>query len=243
MITEGGGNFFGDSPVVLPDIFQNMQYSIVTGGSSSSNITSVAQSNPATIGTQAVGNPTNTETKSAVFTGSAVGSVALNSGFGFNQTGGTDGIAIAANMIKSGCRVKVNNPASVRWLIGLIDNDNNVLADNPNTTFVGFRFSSGVDTNWTLYAGTTNVLFTAVDSGIPVDTTASHTFELNFVPGAGSGALTAVQFIYDGKIINTITTNLPALSTTLNNSAWGNNKNVGNATVLGFFWQYMLMRR
>lgn len=70
---------------------------------------------------------------------------------------------------------------------------------NPNTTIWGFRYVQGTDTHWQAYVGTSNVAFTATDTGITPDTTLFHEY---FVAKNSSGNL---DYYIDGTRVATIT--------------------------------------
>jgi hypothetical protein len=49
---------------------------------------------------------------------------------------------------------------------------------NPNATIWGFRYAAGTDTNWKAYVSTSNVNFTATDTGVAVSGSVFHRFNM-----------------------------------------------------------------
>jgi hypothetical protein len=92
---------------------------------------------------------------------------------------------------------------------GLGTNSVNILnttkfaTDTPASNTIGFRFSSGTDTTWKAVTVTAGGSSTIVDTLVTADTN-FHVFEMtNNLTG------TAIQFLIDGVVVATITTNIP----------------------------------
>jgi hypothetical protein len=109
-------------------------------------------------------------------------------------------------------RVMVDANTSVRYWIGALDasqptpiGSNTLKTDTPSVSFIGFRFSTNAsDAHWMAIANNAGVQ-TATDTGVSVDTTAPHLFE---VRSSSSGA--TLTYYIDGVLKATITTNVPS---------------------------------
>ena len=110
------------------------------------------------------------------------------------------------------------------------------VADSPNKSTVGFRFSAGTDTHWQAVANTATGgggTQTVVDTGITPDTSV-HLFEM-----APNAAGTSMNYLIDGVVVATISTNLPPPAN--GGNSWGDlfftgdNKNTNTAISLTFY--------
>jgi hypothetical protein len=114
------------------------------------------------------------------------------------------------------CFAKTN----LRYWIGFstsTDPQSGYWQDNNPPAFSGtpismcmFRYVDGTDTHWEAYCATSHTNFTAVDTGVSVDTTgAPHTFEIAVAQGTPG----TINFLIDDVQVAQITTNVPAAST------------------------------
>lgn len=80
---------------------------------------------------------------------------------------------------------------------------------------IGFRYSTFAgDTHWQCYASDTAGHHIIVDSGVAIDHTLGHNFEVS-QPTAGT-----LEFYIDSVLVGTLTTTLPATSTLFQMNAW-----------------------
>lgn len=106
--------------------------------------------------------------------------------------------------------------------------------DTPNSNTVGFRFSSGTDTDFQAVVVTADGSQTTVDTDIVADLS-PHIFE--FCPNSTG---TAITFFIDSKQVATISTNLPTLVS--GRGSYGSlfwvldNKNTATATKIGCYF-------
>ena len=111
----------------------------------------------------------------------------------------------------------------------LINGTTKMATDTPNSSTLGFRFSSSTDLNWKAVALTTNGSQTTTDTGVAIDTN-PHKFDVTY-----DGA-TARYFI-DGVLKATITTNVPAGTALGVFPFWcGDNKNTATAIAGTMYW-------
>jgi hypothetical protein len=113
-------------------------------------------------------------------------------------------------------------------------------ADSPNKSTIGFRYSSGTDTNWQAVVATAGGSQTTVDTGVAADT-AVHLFEI-----APNAAGTSLFFLIDRTVVATISTNIPPVGNGGNSVMtlfWtGDNKNTNNAISATFYSMQMSLK-
>jgi hypothetical protein len=136
-------------------------------------------------------------------------------------------------------RCKMNQTANVRYWIG-IGSGNIVGAtaygtDTPNTSYAMFRFSATTDATIKAVCGTATASQTVANTGVSVDTTASHIFEIAY-----DG--THVNFYIDGALVAQITTNLPATSTLISGGVACDNKNTSNDVSIDVAWLGVMLK-
>lgn len=119
---------------------------------------------------------------------------------------------------KAQLNVAYFSAASVRnWVLTMTDittaGSGNLEFDNPTGNMVGFRYSTAAgDTHWKAYTATSNVAFTVADTGVSLDTTgALHLFETRTAQGVPG----TILFFIDGVQVASISTNVPAATTTM----------------------------
>jgi hypothetical protein len=195
------------------------------------------------LGTRAVVNVTGSDGQGTSHSAVAAGSTATVIGMSQGSTAGTNAYGFGA-FYRLSHRFLIGNTTNVRYWQGVTSNQGNFLGsgtlfavDNPNTSNLAFRFSAGTDTHWMAYASTSNVAFTAVDTGVTPDTVNPHLFEI--VPNA---TLTSVGYYIDSVLVATITTNLPAGTTDLQMFWTGDNKNTATAISANFYWMSLLQK-
>jgi len=113
-------------------------------------------------------------------------------------------------------RVKVEESTNVRYWIGVhtvvsgasVSGTTMYHTNTPNEAYIAFRYAAGTDTHWVATSGTATANQTVVDTGVSVDTAASHKFEISYTSGSAT-------FYIDNALVATITTNLPPTSTLL----------------------------
>lgn len=96
----------------------------------------------------------------------------------------------------------------------------------PNTIYAAFRYTAGTDTHYQAACGTATANQTIVDTGVSLDTTLPHLFEI--VPGPG---LSNWYFYIDGALVATISSNLPVASNRLGAYWTADNLNTANTTL------------
>ena len=82
-------------------------------------------------------------------------------------------------------------------------------SDTPGTTFVGFRYSAGTDSEWKVvtYDGTNLNVFT---TGVNVSTTTTQDFRIEWENGGSE-----VRFYINNTLVKTATVQLPASATAM----------------------------
>ncbi len=177
--------------------------------------------------------PTSTSAQGYSNTGSATAG---------SSTGFYEGAGVLSNM-KFGTfkkfitRITWDSTTNIRWWIALNDQGSSgptaLRADKPAANVVGLRFSptSAGDTTVQAYVGTDATHQTIVGTGITPDTN-KHTYEIDW-----SGV--NYTFYIDGSLVATISTNVPAASTTLYNAAVSDNASTAHArTATCYAWYY-----
>jgi hypothetical protein len=136
-------------------------------------------------------------------------------------------------------RCKMNHTANVRYWIGIgsstIAGASAYATDTPNTSYAMFRFSATTDATIKAVCGTATASQTVVNTGVSVDTTASHIFEIAY-----DG--TNVNFYIDGALVAQISTNLPATSTLISSGAACDNKNTSNDVSIDVAWLGVMLK-
>ena len=116
----------------------------------------------------------------------------------------------------------------------VINNSTAYAADTPNKTTLGFRYSAGTDTHWQAVSANAGGSQTTVDTGVTPDTN-PHTWEMTT-----NAAGTAVNFLIDGAVVATITTNLPIPANaqdSFGDMFWtADNENTANAVSAIFYF-------
>lgn len=196
---------------------------------------------PGVLGTAANTAPTATETGAKSYTSAAAASLNIlamtQQGFG-----ASNGFYTYGSSFRFTTRLKLNNTTNVRyWFGGVTDfppgsGSAFYASDTPNTNYCMFRFSAGVDTTIKAVCATSNVNQTVVDTGVSVDTTASHLFDVQF--GVGSAI-----FTIDGTTSVLVSSNVPAAGTTFGNVSFiADNKNTNTAVGATFYWMTLLQK-
>lgn len=136
-------------------------------------------------------------------------------------------------------RCKMNQTANVRYWIGIgagtLAGAGTYATDTPNTSYAMFRFSATTDATIKAVCGTATASQTVANTGVSVDTTASHIFEIAY-----DG--TSVYFYIDGALVATIGTNLPATSTLISSGAACDNKNTANDVSIDVAWLGVMLK-
>lgn len=151
--------------------------------------------------------PTATEPASATFTNTSASAGSYNSFY--------DQLALITLGLLTDFKVRVTpiiSNACFAW-IGLTDNamtpggttGTTWNAANPAVNFVGFKYAGA---NWKAYTSTDATHFTESDTGVAIDITASHLFEIQISSGTA-------KFLIDGTQVAQISTNLPSVGTVL----------------------------
>ena len=125
-----------------------------------------------------------------------------------------------------------------RYWIGICDQGVNTFptvmnSDTPACNFVGFRFSSDVDTNYMAVCQTDGTHQTLVDTGVVASATAVHIFKI--IPTVSG---TQVTFYIDGVLVATISTNVPSTSVAMGNLICGDDINNVGGSNLQINWYY-----
>jgi hypothetical protein len=130
-------------------------------------------------------------------------------------------------------RLQLLHAANVRYFFGLFANASTppvgTGTDTPNIHYAAFRYSAGTDATIKAVCGTATATLTVVDTGVAVDTTASHVFDIAF-DGVN------VNFFIDGVLKAQISTTLPSAADTMQPSVMCDNKNTANAVGWQFAW-------
>jgi hypothetical protein len=134
------------------------------------------------------------------------------------------------------------------WNIGsgLGSNSVNILnttkfaTDTPASNTIGFRFSSGTDVTWKAVTITAGGGTTIVDTLVTADTN-FHIFEMTC-----NATGTAIQYLIDGNVVATITTNIPPGLQTSDGLAdifWtGDNKNTVTSPSATFYMAQLTLK-
>lgn len=132
------------------------------------------------------------------------------------------------------------NTTNVRYWLALTANTgnflgfNNLATDTPTAAIVGFRYSAGVDTHWVVVTNDGAAQGT-IDTGIPLDTTNSHLFEITW-----DG--TNYNFFYDNTQVVTTSAHVPAATQGATMFWTGDNKNTNTAIAGTFFWMTLRLK-
>lgn len=170
----------------------------------------------------------------------------LQAGMSTTASANAYGAELDAGSINSGivrgilqryaCRIKHNNTANCRYWVGLVASGNGpagnatgLATDTPNFAVAAFRYSSTTDTTYQAVLATNSANATVTDTGVAVDTTKSHLFEITY-----DG--TNFNFWIDGVLKVTTNTNQPGSTTLLNGVFSVDNKNTANAATVSFNW-------
>ena len=211
--------------------FQAMFHSSAFAASSpTGSIGSVSVNLPSGSGPISSVSPTSTSAQGYSNTGSA-------------SAGSSTGFYESASNMKFGTfkkfitRVAWDSTTNIRWWVSINDQGGSapaaMRADKPAANIVGLRFSptSAGDTTVQAYVGTDATHQTIVNTGITPDTN-KHTYEIDW-----SGV--NYTFYIDGSLVATISTNVPAASTTLYTAAVSDNASTAHArTATCYAWYY-----
>ena len=169
------------------------------------------------------------------------GGAGQNVAIGAMTSGGfapsTNGCITAGILRSTNVYIKLDQTTDVRvWIChadtqNLVPNAGSLVADNPANNIIGFRYSTAAgDTAWIAYVATDATHLTAVSTGIAPDTN-GHNFSITF-----DG--TSYRFFIDNQLVATISSNMPASTTPLNQQIQMDN--VGLANVRSFNFGYFL---
>jgi hypothetical protein len=103
----------------------------------------------------------------------------------------------------------VNSVANVRLWVGLFSGDPSA-SDSPAVHIAGFRFSTGASDPAIMAVAKDGTTINAVTTGIALQADAVFTFGIEV-----SGRGTSIAYYVNGTLTNTLTTNLPTVSTNL----------------------------
>jgi hypothetical protein len=184
-------------------------YQITTSAGPTVNLASATEPNSLTINTGVTGTTT----------GRGVGEGNTNWSFG--------------TFYRVSIRCQLQQTTNVRYWIGAGINIGSANAtystDTPNTSYIAFRYSAGTDATIKAVCGTATASQTVVNTGVSVDTTASHVFEVTY-----DG--TNVNFYIDGALKAQISTTLPATTALINSGVVVDNQNTANDQNFKICW-------
>jgi len=166
-------------------------------------------------------------------TGGSAGSTTADAGTEVPSAASSTIRFLLHNLTRFSFRFMPGNSANSRYYVGLFDTDGGAgtttyVTNTPAANYMCFRFASGTDTNWTAVVGTDASHQSTHDTGVAVDTSASHVFDIAY-----DATNLVATFYIDQVSVATLNTNVPASSTLMFMGWTSDNRNVGSNAIVG----------